>query len=210
MILAGTNWHKGVLGLTAGRIAQKYHRPTLMISIEGERAVGSARSIPTIDLHAQLESIADVFEHFGGHEFACGFSLQAARVNELRERLTEKFDQLDADLFRRDAHVDARLNLGDVTADFIAAHEMLQPFGAGNPQPLFCASNVSVLSRRGFSENCCELMLEDSSGRASAVVWPSASSLNGVLAAGSNADVLFQVEPGPRLTLLDARNSTES
>ena len=161
-------------------------------------------------MHAQLESIADVFEHFGGHEFACGFSLSAARVEELRERLSEKFDQLDADLFRRDAHVDARLNLGDVTADFIAAHEMLQPFGAGNPQPLFCASNVGVLSRRGFSEDCCELMLEDSSGRASAVVWPSASSLNGVLAAGSNADVLFQVEPGPRLTLLDARNSTES
>jgi single-stranded-DNA-specific exonuclease len=67
LVLAGENWHKGVIGLAAGRIAQKYHRPTLVMSIDGETAVGSARSIPTIDLHAQLESVSDVFTHFGGH-----------------------------------------------------------------------------------------------------------------------------------------------
>ena len=210
LILAGNNWHKGVLGLTAGRIAQKYHRPTLVMSIDGDQAVGSARSIPTIDLHAQLESIAGVFTHFGGHEFACGFSLPAARVPELRERLEKRFDALDPALFQRDARVDARLTLGDVDADFVGAHEMLQPFGAGNPQPLFLAAGVNVVSRRAFGEDCCELTLEDRSGRASAVVWPSASALNGVLASGSSADVLFQIEPGPRLTLVDARNSTDS
>ncbi len=209
LMLAGTNWHKGVIGLTAGRIAQKYHRPTLMISLHGDQAVGSARSIPTIDLHAQLESLSDVFSHFGGHEFACGFSLPAARLPELRERLVAQFDTLDASLFRHDAQVDARLTLADLNADFVAAHEMLQPFGAGNPQPLFLAAGVKVLSRRGFGEDCCELMLEDASGRASAVLWPSAGALNGVLACGSRADVLVQVEPGPRLTVVDARNSTD-
>ena len=205
LVLAGENWHKGVLGLTAGRMAQKYHRPALMISIDGEQAVGSARSIPTIDLHSQLESIGDVFTHFGGHEFACGFSLQSSRISELRERLEKNFDALDPTLFRRDAHIDALLRLGDVSADFVGAHEMLQPFGAGNPQPLFVAENVNVMSRRAFAEDCCEVLLEDVSGRATAVVWPSASALNGVLAAGSRADVLFQIEPGPRLTLVDAR-----
>jgi single-stranded-DNA-specific exonuclease len=207
LILCGENWHKGVLGLTAGRIAQKYYRPTLVISIEGETAIGSARSIPTIDLHSQLESIGDVFTHFGGHEFACGFSLPASRVAELRERLERKFEGLNADLFRRDAHVDARLRLADVNAEFVGAHEMLQPFGAGNPQPLFLAANVSVISRRTFSEDCCELLLEDASGRAQAVVWPSASEIHPALEAGSRADVLFQIEPGPRLTLVDARPS---
>jgi single-stranded-DNA-specific exonuclease len=209
-VLASENWHKGVLGLTAGRVAQKYHRPTLVISTDGEQAVGSARSIPTIDLHSQLESIGDVFSHFGGHEFACGFALSASRVPELRERLEKKFDELDASLFQRDAHIDARLRLGEVTADFVGAHEMLQPFGAGNPQPLFLAANVNVVSRRAFGEDCCELTLEDPSGQASAVLWPSASALNGVLASGSRADVLFQIEPGPRLTLVDARNSLDS
>ena len=209
-VLAGESWHKGVLGLTAGRIAQKYHRPTLIISIEGEQAVGSARSIPTIDLHSQLESISDVFSHFGGHEFACGFSLTASRVPELRERLEKKFDELDPALFQRDAHIDARLRLGEVDADFVGAHEMLQPFGAGNPQPLFLAAGVEVVSRRGFGEDCCELMLEDPSGRASAVLWPSASALSGLLASGSRADVLFQIEPGPRLTLVDASTPSEA
>jgi single-stranded-DNA-specific exonuclease len=210
LILAGEHWHKGVLGLTAGRIAQKYHRPTLMIAIDGAQAVGSARSIPTIDLHTQLECVADLFEHFGGHEFACGFSLPAIRVDELRDRLTKQFDQLDSSLFRREAHIDGRLRLGDLTDEFVAAHEMLQPFGAGNLQPLFLASNVGVASRRAFGENCCELTLEDCTGRATAVLWPSVTALNGVLASGSRADVLFHVEPGPRLTVVDARNSTES
>ncbi|MEA2339905.1 MAG: single-stranded-DNA-specific exonuclease, partial [Thermoanaerobaculia bacterium] len=65
LVLAGHNWHKGVLGLTAGRIAQRYHRPTLAIGIEGDLAVGSGRSIPTINLHEQLESVANLFTHFG-------------------------------------------------------------------------------------------------------------------------------------------------
>jgi len=205
LILAGDKWHKGVLGLTAGRIAQKYYRPTLMIAIDGENAIGSARSIPTIDLHSQLDAISDVFTHFGGHEFACGFSLPASRVVELRERLEANFEKLDAGLFRRDAHIDARLRLGDVNAEFVGAHEMLQPFGAGNPQPLFLAANVNVVSRRAFAEDCCELVLEDESGRAQAVVWPSANEIHPALGAGSRADVLFQIEPGPRLTLVDAR-----
>ena len=87
---------------------------------------------------------------------------------------------------------------------------MLQPFGAGNPQPLFLTSSVNVVSRRAFGEDCCEVMLEDRTGRASAVLWPSVTPLNGVLASGSRADVLFHLEPGPRLTVVDARNSTES
>jgi len=208
LIVAGENWHKGVLGLTAGRIAQKHHRPTLVMSIEGENAVGSARSIPTIDLHSQLESIGDVFTHFGGHEFACGFSLPASRIGELRQRLEKRFEQLDGDLFRRDAHIDARLTLGEVNAEFVGAHEMLQPFGAGNPQPLFLATNVSVVSRRAFAEDCCEVLLEDASGRAQAVIWPSAGGIHPALGSGSRADVLFQIEPGPRLTLVDARAPT--
>jgi single-stranded-DNA-specific exonuclease len=215
LVLAGDNWHRGVIGLAAGRIAQKYHRPTLVISIDGDEAVGSARSIPTVDLHTQLESVADVFAHFGGHEFACGFSLEAARIPELRRRLAEAFDQLDPALFRREARVDARLTLSEVDRRFVDAHELLQPFGAGNPQPLFLAENVRVTARRGFGEDCAELTLEDVTGRASAVLWPSARVLDQTLASGGRSDVLFHVEPdtyaaaGARLTLVDARNSTD-
>src|SRR5439155_10199472 len=95
LVLAAENWHKGVIGLTAGRIAQKYHRPTLVISIDGDRCAGSARSIPSINLHEQLESVADLFTHFGGHDYACGFSLEKRNLDALRERLAARFATLD-------------------------------------------------------------------------------------------------------------------
>ena len=167
LVLAGENWHKGVLGLTAGRIAQQYHRPTLAISIDGDRAVGSGRSIPTINLHEQLAAVADLFTHFGGHEFACGFSLPAANVPKLREQLEARFADLDEQLFRHDAHVDGTVTLAEVDRDFVLAHEMLQPFGAGNTQPLFVIRGVSVTAKRPFAEDCCELKIADPTGKGS-------------------------------------------
>jgi len=208
IVLAGHEWHKGVLGLTAGRIAQKFHRPALLISIEGENAVGSARSIPSINLHAQLESVADLFTHFGGHEFACGFSLPAAYIDALRERLFASFAQIDSDAFVRRANVDATLRLTDLDPSFVSAHELLQPFGAGNAQPLFLAAGVSATNLREFAEECHEVMLRDATGSAKAVIWPSASAIVPLVRNGA-ADVLFQVEPdrfdGARLVLVDAR-----
>ena len=213
LVLAGANWHKGVLGLTAGRIAQRYHRPTLVIGIDGELAVGSARSIPTINLHEQLESVAELFTHFGGHEFACGFALPASNIGELRRRLVERFGALDAELFRREANIDAEVTLAEVDRDFVAAHELLQPFGAGNLQPLFWVRNASVVMTREFAQDCCELTLDDGTSRAAAVLWPSARVLAPDLARGATVDLLFHIEPdsyaacGAKLTIVDVRRA---
>jgi len=212
-VLAGSNWHKGVLGLTAGRIAQRYHRPTLAIGIEGELAVGSGRSIPTINLHEQLASVAELFTHFGGHEFACGFALPAQNVDELRRRLEERFASFDDALFRREAKVDAEVTLAEVDREFVAAHELMQPFGAGNLQPLFLVRNANVLATREFAPDCCELTIDDGTGKALAVLWPSAQALAPELVRGATVDLLFQIEPdgyspsGAKLAVVDARAS---
>ena len=93
---------------------------------------------------------------------------------------------------------------------------MLQPFGAGNPQPLFLGRDALVLSARTFAPDCTELVIEDASGRATAVVWPSAQTIAAQLAPGARADVLFYVEPvayapaGARLELIDASPRTRS
>ena len=208
LILAGDNWHRGVLGLTAGRIAQRYHRPTLAMTIEGDLCVGSGRSIATINLHEQLDAVHELFTHFGGHEFACGFSLPARNLPELRRRLHEQFEAIDEVLFRREAHIDATVTLADVDAEFLAAHEMLQPFGAGNPQPLFLIRNVEVTGTRSFAEDCCELSLRDGTGRGLGVLWPSAKQLANDVVKGP-VDLLVKVEPDRyhtvRLEVVDAR-----
>ncbi|HEV8659513.1 MAG TPA: single-stranded-DNA-specific exonuclease RecJ [Thermoanaerobaculia bacterium] len=210
LVLAGEMWHKGVVGLTAGRIAQQVHRPTLVISLDGDRAIGSARSIPTINLHGQLLKVSDLFTHFGGHEFACGFSLPAADVPKLRARLTAQFADLDDALFVRDAYVEGCVTLAEVDRDFVFAHEMLQPFGAGNVQPLFAIRGTHVTAKRPFAEDCCELTLQDVTGSGAAVVWPSAKRLNTAIN-GAAIDLLVQIEAdgwsdiGGRMSVVDVR-----
>ena len=213
LVVAGEGWHKGVLGLTAGRLAQRHHRPTLAIGIEGERCVGSARSIGTINLHAQLAEVEELFTHFGGHEFACGFSLETKNLGELRRRLAANFDALDDALFERKATIDAEVTLGDVDREFVAAHELLQPFGAGNQQPLFAARGVTVTGTRPFATDCCELRLRDATGMCAAVVWPSVRQLVAEIEQAGTIDLLFHVEPdswaetGGRLSVVDAKRS---
>lgn len=208
LILAGEGWHRGVLGLTAGRIAQRYHRPTLVMTIEGDLCVGSGRSITTINLHEQLDAVHELFTHFGGHEFACGFSLETRNLSALRERLHARFAAIDEERFCREAHIDATLTLSEVGEEFLAAHEMLQPFGAGNPQPLFLVRDVEITGTRNFAEDCCELSLKDATGRAVGVLWPSAKQLAGAIAKGP-LDLLVKVEPdryhAARLEIVDAR-----
>src|SRR5437870_988996 len=140
-------------------------------------------------------------------------SIMASRRNSAgSRRLTETFDRLDPALFRREAMIDGELTFAEIDSAFIGAHELLQPFGAGNLQPLFLSRNVAVVDRRGFGEDCCELTLQDATGRATAVRWPSAKDLDAIVSAG-HSDILFQLEPdayaqsGARLTLIDARNT---
>jgi single-stranded-DNA-specific exonuclease len=210
LVLAGEGWHKGVLGLSAGRIAQQWHRPALMISIDGEVCVGSGRSIPAINLHAQLQSAAGLFTRFGGHEFACGFSLPARNLEELRQRLTDQFALLDESLFARQATVDGYVALSELDRDFVMTHELLQPFGAGNEQPLFAIRNARVTAKRVFAEECCELSLENGEAKGTAVVWPSVKDLLQQVN-GAPLDLLVRIEPdswsatGGRLAVADVR-----
>ena len=210
LILAGEEWHRGVLGLTAGRLAQRYHRPTLVMTIEGETCVGSGRSINTIDLHGALDSVSDLFTHFGGHEFACGFSLEARNLPALRTRLHDYFAEIDESLYRRDARVDASVTLAELDDEFLKAHELLQPFGAGNAQPLFLVSAVTVTGTRTFAEDCCELALQDATGNATAILWPSVKHLGTDVVRGP-VDLLVKVETdryrGMRLEVVDARGA---
>jgi single-stranded-DNA-specific exonuclease len=146
MVFDGDGWHRGVVGIVASRVVEKTGRPALVIAREGEEAHGSGRSIPALHLLDALESCRDLFTRFGGHAHAVGFALPSAQLAELKDRLN-KFaqDRLTAgDLVPR-VDIDAELQLSQVTPKFVEDLGRLEPFGQGNPEPVFSSRGVDLL-----------------------------------------------------------------
>jgi single-stranded-DNA-specific exonuclease len=146
MVIEGDGWHRGVIGITATRIVEKYGRPTLVLSREGEESHGSGRSIPAFHMLDALESCHNLFSRYGGHAHAVGFALPASNVEKLcahldayaRARLTL------AD-FEPQLEYDADLPLEDVTPELHHALSLLEPFGMDNPEPVFTARSVRLV-----------------------------------------------------------------
>jgi single-stranded-DNA-specific exonuclease len=147
MVIEGEGWHRGVIGITATRIVEKYGRPTLVLSREGEESHGSGRSISAFHMLDALESCHGLFSRYGGHAHAVGFALPSANVQQLcahldayaRARLTL------AD-FEPQLEVEAELPLQNVTPELHRALALLEPFGMDNPEPLFTARAVRVMT----------------------------------------------------------------
>jgi single-stranded-DNA-specific exonuclease len=147
VVIDGDGWHRGVIGITATRVVERYGRPTLVLSHEGGEAHGSGRSIRAFHLLDALESCRDLFTRYGGHSHAVGFSLPSARVPELRAHLDEyaRLRLTPAD-FEPILDLDAELNLEQVTPELFQALERLEPFGQGNPEPIFSARAVRLMA----------------------------------------------------------------
>ena len=145
MVIDGDGWHRGVIGITATRVVERYGRPALVLSREGENAHGSGRSIPAFHLLNALESCGELFTRYGGHSHAVGFSLPCERVRELRARMDEYArSRLTVADFEAVLNIDAELSLDQITPDLCSAVRNLEPFGAGNPQPIFHAHSVRL------------------------------------------------------------------
>lgn len=210
LLLAGEGWHKGVLGLCAGRIMQRFNRPTLVVSLQDGECVGSGRSITTVNLHALLSEVRDCFTHFGGHEFACGFSMSRPAFERFRAEVIRVGASLPASAFRRTATIEADIRLAELSAGFLLDHEALEPFGAGNRQPIFVSREVRVGEVKEFAPGCRSVMLQQDGVWYSSVLWPAAGELTDVIATGAYADVAYTIEPdrygrnGLRLQIVDA------
>ena len=147
IVVDGEGWHRGVIGITATRIVERYHRPALVISRDGEVAHGSGRSIRAFHLLEAVESCGSLFSRFGGHSHACGFTLPASNVAELRTRL-DQFARTKLTLtdFEPVLDIDGDLSLADVTPELFQALQLLQPYGMGNPEPVFSARSVQLVA----------------------------------------------------------------
>ena len=147
VVIDGHGWHRGVIGITATRVVERYGRPALVLSHDDGEAHGSGRSIPTFHLLDAIESCRDLFTRYGGHSHAVGFSLPSARVPELRAHLDQyaRLRLTPADL-EPGLDIDAELNLDEVSPELFEALELLAPFGQGNPEPLFAARGVRLMA----------------------------------------------------------------
>jgi single-stranded-DNA-specific exonuclease len=145
IVVDGDAWHRGVIGITATRVVERYNRPAIVISRDGEEAFGSGRSIRAFHLLEAIESCADLFTRFGGHAHACGFAMPAANVEQLRARL-DAFARSRLTLadFEPVLDVDAELPLDEVSPSLLQALRLLEPFGVGNPEPVFSACGVRL------------------------------------------------------------------
>ncbi len=153
-VFAGEGWHRGVVGIAAGRVLEKYHRPVLVMSVEGDEAHGSGRSISQFHLLDALDAIqreTQVFRRYGGHSVAVGASLELSRVEELRRTLAGRAAQIltAADLVP-ELRLDAALRLSDLTDTMLEDIEKLAPHGVSNPSPLFGARDLELVSARIF------------------------------------------------------------
>lgn len=144
IVVSGRGWHQGVLGIVASRIVRKYHRPAIVIGIdESGIGKGSGRSIEGLNLVKALDRCAGHLEKFGGHEMAAGLTIREDKIDIFAKSFRAAARELlsDEDLEAR-LRLDHELELGQLDVDLLRWHEMLQPFGNANPQPLFLARKV--------------------------------------------------------------------
>ena len=146
-VVEGDGWHRGVIGITATRVVEKFGRPALVITREGDEAHGSGRSIRSFHLLNALESCAHLFTRFGGHSHAVGFSLPVDRIEDLRAHL-DAYARARLTLadFQPALQTDAKLELDQITPQLLQALKRLEPFGVGNREPVFAVHRVKLVA----------------------------------------------------------------
>ena len=151
-VLGNDGWHPGVLGIVASRIVERFHRPTVVIGFHGGEGKGSARSVRGFHMVEGLRGCADILEKFGGHEYAGGLSIKKEKF----ELFAERFEEIARESLKPDdliplLEVDAELDFSLTGLPLVRALAQLEPFGIGNPEPLFMTRGVDVLERRDFN-----------------------------------------------------------
>ncbi len=195
LVFSGADWHRGVVGIVASRIVERFHRPTIVLSEEGGEAHGSGRSIRAFHLLDALESMAELFTRYGGHRQAAGLGLPVARIAEFRERFNRfAAARLTPEDLLPTLDIDGVIRFSDITDEAVGEVLKLAPFGFGNPAPVFAAKGVDVYGPpETFSEKHLNVRLRQNGRSLRMKAW-------------HFADRAFEFEPG---SVLDAAVALE-
>lgn len=155
------SWHKGVIGIVASRLLERFYKPTIVLTKSGDVLAGSARSIPGFNIHDALEQCSDILLGFGGHYFAAGMTLEPQNLALFANRFEAiAVSVLQPDQLIPEIQVDAIVELKDLTPTFFNILEQMEPFGPENPRPIFGIRNAKNLSSRIVKEEHVRFEIE--------------------------------------------------
>jgi single-stranded-DNA-specific exonuclease len=172
-VIQGDGWHRGVIGIAASKIAERLNRPCVVLSIDGDVAHGSGRSIEAYHLLNGLTACADLFEKFGGHSHAAGITIRPERIAEFRRRLNEHAAaRLTEEDLEHSVTIDMELPAEQLTFQLARELQALEPFGAGNERPVFATKNLRCLSEpMVLKDKHLKLRLAGPQNRPMEAVW---------------------------------------
>jgi single-stranded-DNA-specific exonuclease len=142
-VLFSETWHKGVIGIVASRLIEKYYRPTIVLTQSGDMATGSARSVKDFDVYSAIEACSDLLDQFGGHKFAAGLTMKKENVTAFRNKFEDIVSaSLTEDMLHPEMEIDIEISLDEITDKLLRLLKQFSPHGPHNMTPLFCARNV--------------------------------------------------------------------
>jgi len=218
LVVAGEGWHRGVIGIVASRLMDAFHRPAIVLSVEGDIAHGSCRSFSRFDMLGALERCAHLLTRFGGHKQAAGLTLDANRIKALRLAVNDVADEtLGPDDLMPRLRIDGSLTFREITGGVAAGIMSLAPFGAGNPRPVFAARGVEIIDGpRTLKERHLKMSLKQEGRIFRAVAWRAAERHDYLSEHKAALDVAFSLEQNHyngntyvELTLADLRKAQE-
>ena len=171
IVVAGENWHHGVIGIVSSKITDMYFKPSILLSFEKDGiGKGSGRSIPGFDLHDALMRCNDCIEKFGGHSMAIGITIKRENFEKLKNKLEEIAVEEHINEIVPVIKIDAKIDLSEINKDMVESLKQLEPFGEGNKMPIFAFKNLKIDSIRALSEGKhLKLTLKDNNFIVSAI-----------------------------------------
>ena len=193
IVVGGEGWHEGVKGIVASRLTNRYHVPSLLFSIEGGIARGSGRSVGKVNLFEAVEKCSDLLIRRGGHAGAVGVTIEAAKLDEFRRRLSAVLAELPAEDFEDTGEVAATVSLGELDIDTIEQISRLEPFGQGNKVPLLAATGVTMVDRGavGKTGDHMRFVATDGASNVPAIMFR-APGIDKLLTCDSAVDLVFE------------------
>jgi single-stranded-DNA-specific exonuclease len=170
LVLASPGWHKGLLGLVASRLAERFNKPTVLLTQVDQVWEGSGRSVPAFDLHRALDCCSEHLLRFGGHRQAAGLRLKQEQLPGFREAFESMVTkEIPREDLPRILQVDSVTRLDEINPAVMTYLELMQPFGVGNPEPIFCCQDFQVEKLRILKGSHLQLRLRQGNTRLNAI-----------------------------------------